>query len=60
VISQDAWKRYERDNLLAALTQILPNVLDKLTPQGSIPTGGLLEQALSLFRSDDESAPQKP
>jgi uncharacterized protein YidB (DUF937 family) len=42
------------------LSQLLPNVIDKLTPQGSVPTSGLLGQALNLFRSDEEDTLPKP
>jgi uncharacterized protein YidB (DUF937 family) len=47
-------------SVLPMLSQLLPNVIDKLTPQGSVPTGGLLEQALNLFRSDEEETLPKP
>jgi uncharacterized protein YidB (DUF937 family) len=35
----------------AKLTGILPNVVDKLTPGGAVPDGGLLDQAIGLLRS---------
>jgi len=47
-------------SVLPMLSQLLPHVIDRLTPQGSVPTGGFLEQARNLFRSDDEDAPPKP
>lgn len=31
------------------LASLLPQVIDKLTPNGSVPEGDLLEQGLSLF-----------
>jgi uncharacterized protein YidB (DUF937 family) len=37
----------EASNGLAAL---LPRVIDKLTPDGRVPEGGLLEQGLSILR----------
>ena len=37
----------EASNSLAA---ILPQVIDKLTPDGSIPEGGLLEQGLNILK----------
>ena len=49
-----------QQSVLPMLAQLLPNMIDKLTPQGSVPTGGFLEQTLNLFRSDDEDAPPKP
>ncbi len=33
------------------LAQLLPQIIDKLTPDGSIPQGGLLEQGLGLLKS---------
>lgn len=33
------------------LAEILPGVIDHLTPQGKIPEGGTLEQALGLLKS---------
>ena len=35
----------------AMLANILPGVVDKLTPTGAIPEGGLLEQGLSFLKS---------
>ena len=32
------------------LAELLPQIIDKLTPQGSIPQGGLLEQGLGLLK----------
>ena len=49
-----------QQSVLPMLAQLLPNMIDKLTPQGSVPTGGFLEQTFNLFRSDDEDAPPKP
>ena len=39
------------DSLSQQLTQLLPQVIDKLTPNGAVPEGGLLEQGLSLLRT---------
>ena len=33
------------------LSQLLPGLVDKLTPNGSIPAGGALEQGLGALRS---------
>jgi uncharacterized protein YidB (DUF937 family) len=33
------------------LAALLPNVIDKLTPQGSIPTGGALAQGLAMLKN---------
>ena len=35
----------------AKLAELLPVVVDKLTPNGVIPEGGLLEQGLNLLKS---------
>ena len=32
------------------LAELLPQIIDKLTPQGSIPQGGLLEEGLGLLK----------
>jgi uncharacterized protein YidB (DUF937 family) len=32
------------------LAQLLPQIIDKLTPEGSIPQGGLLEQGLGMLK----------
>ena len=32
------------------LAALLPQVIDKLTPNGTVPEGGLLEQGLSLLK----------
>ena len=37
------------DTLLAQLAQHLPGLVDKLTPQGEIPKGGILQTALSAL-----------
>ena len=37
------------DALLAQLSQHLPGLVDKLTPQGEIPQGGILQSALSAL-----------
>jgi uncharacterized protein YidB (DUF937 family) len=35
----------------AAISQLLPQVIDKLSPNGQLPQGGLLENALSMLRN---------
>jgi uncharacterized protein YidB (DUF937 family) len=35
----------------SALAALLPHVIDKLTPNGTLPEGALLEQGLSLLKS---------
>ena len=35
----------------ANLAELLPNVIDKLTPNGQLPSGDLLSQGLSLLKS---------
>jgi uncharacterized protein YidB (DUF937 family) len=32
------------------LASLLPQVIDKLTPTGQVPEGGLLEQGLSMLK----------
>lgn len=36
----------------SSLTQILPTLIDKLTPEGKIPESGLLEQGMNFLRSN--------
>lgn len=38
------------DQAAGSLAQLLPQVVDKLTPNGSIEGGGLLEQGLDLLK----------
>lgn len=38
------------DQAAGGLAQLLPQVVDKLTPNGQIETGGLLEQGLDLLK----------
>lgn len=38
------------DVLSAKLSALLPGIVDKLTPQGTIPEGGLLEKGLELLK----------
>lgn len=38
------------DDASAGLAQMLPNVIDKLTPDGKVPTGDLLTQGLDLLK----------
>lgn len=39
------------DQAKAAISQLLPQVIDKLSPNGQLPQGGLLESALSMLRN---------
>lgn len=39
------------DQAKSALSQILPQVVDKLSPNGQIPQGGLLESAMGMLRN---------
>lgn len=39
------------DELSAKLSQFLPGVIDKLTPDGSLPEGGLLEKGIEFLKS---------
>jgi uncharacterized protein YidB (DUF937 family) len=34
----------------SALSKLLPQVIDKLTPQGTVPEGGLFEQGLNMLK----------
>jgi len=38
------------DQAKTALSQLLPQVIDKLSPSGQLPEGNLLESALSMLR----------
>jgi uncharacterized protein YidB (DUF937 family) len=40
------------DVVTSKLTQILPGLIDKLTPEGKVPESGLLQQGLDLLRSN--------
>ena len=40
------------DIATSKLTQILPTLIDKLTPEGKVPESGLLQQGLNLLRSN--------
>lgn len=37
-------------NASSRLAELLPQVIDKLTPDGSVPEGGLLDQALGILK----------
>ena len=37
-----------KDDLTKNLASILPGLVDKLTPQGKVPEGDLLQQGLNL------------
>ena len=39
------------DAMSAKLAEVLPSAIDKLTPNGKLPEGGLLAQALSALRT---------
>jgi len=39
------------DAMSARLAEVLPGAIDKLTPNGNLPEGGLLAQALSALRT---------
>ena len=39
------------DQAKAALSQILPQVIDKLSPQGQLPQGNLLEEAMGMLKN---------
>ncbi|MEZ4527627.1 MAG: YidB family protein [Desulfobacterales bacterium] len=39
------------EDLSGSLADLLPKVIDKLTPEGSLPEGSLIEQGLELLRS---------
>jgi uncharacterized protein YidB (DUF937 family) len=38
------------DAVSSQLSSILPGLVDKLTPNGQLPTGGMLDQAIGLLR----------
>lgn len=38
------------DDLSAQLSQFLPGIIDRLTPDGQIPEGGLLEKGLEFLK----------
>ena len=39
-----------KEDVASGLANLLPEVIDKLTPDGKIPEGGLLQQGLSMLR----------
>ena len=39
-----------KEDVASGLTKLLPEVVDKLTPDGKIPEGGLLQQGLSMLK----------
>jgi len=39
------------DQAKAALSQILPQLVDKLSPNGQLPQGGMLEAAMGMLKS---------
>jgi uncharacterized protein YidB (DUF937 family) len=45
-----------RDQLLSELSQHLPGLIDKLTPGGQIPEGGLANSVLALLKDKFASA----
>jgi uncharacterized protein YidB (DUF937 family) len=38
------------DQATSALSQILPEVVDKLSPQGQLPHGGMLDAAMGILK----------
>ncbi len=38
------------DMVTSHLAQLLPEVIDKLTPSGAVPTHGMLEQGIDLLK----------
>ncbi len=40
------------DVATAKLTELLPTLIDRLTPDGKVPDSGLLQQGLNLLRSN--------
>lgn len=38
------------DALSSGLAQMLPGVVDKLTPNGKVPSGDLMEQGLAMLK----------
>jgi uncharacterized protein YidB (DUF937 family) len=40
------------DVATAKLTEILPGIIDKLTPEGNVPESGLLQQGLNFLRGN--------
>ena len=40
------------DVATSSLTQILPTLIDKLTPEGKVPEAGMLQRGLDLLRSN--------
>jgi uncharacterized protein YidB (DUF937 family) len=41
----------EQSTVASQLSQLLPGLVDKLTPNGQLPEGGALEQGLGMLRS---------
>jgi uncharacterized protein YidB (DUF937 family) len=39
------------EDVSGGLAGLLPQLIDKLTPDGSVPESGMLEKALGLFKS---------
>jgi uncharacterized protein YidB (DUF937 family) len=40
------------DVAAAKLSEILPGIIDKLTPEGTVPDSGLLQQGLNFLRGN--------
>jgi uncharacterized protein YidB (DUF937 family) len=40
-----------QESASSKLAEILPGVVDKLTPDGKLPESGLLDQALNFFKA---------
>jgi uncharacterized protein YidB (DUF937 family) len=39
-----------KEDVASGLAKLLPEIIDKLTPDGKIPEGGLLQQGLSMLK----------
>lgn len=40
----------QSNNVAATLANLLPNIVDRLTPDGKLPEGGMLEQGLNTLK----------
>lgn len=39
-----------KESVTSGLSKVLPTVIDKLTPEGSVPEGGILEKGISFLK----------
>jgi len=46
--------------MLSQLTTLLPTIIDKLTPSGTIPESGMLAQGMAMLRQTLGAAPAAP